>query len=105
MHNAENPFVWTVWVLLSQANLDRAVRLWNDARRAEQPPYFGWLSTTLTGYPETVNLATNVHTRAVGLRPSVELEPTNHPLAVEQREGITVERVQQLAAMILHPAR
>jgi hypothetical protein len=32
-------------------------------------------------------LKTNVHTRARGLRPTVELEPTDHPLAVEQREA------------------
>ncbi len=27
----------------------------------------------------------------------VELEPTDHPLAIEQREGVTVERIKQIA--------
>jgi len=39
----------------------------------------------------TVNLKTMVHARAVGLRPWLELEPTDHPLAVEQRTGISWE--------------
>jgi len=30
-----------------------------------------------------------VHTQPVGFRPHVEVEPTAHPLAVEQREGVT----------------
>jgi hypothetical protein len=43
-----------------------------------------------------------VHTREVGQRPRIELEPTDHPLAVEQRQGITRERVQEIAEIVLH---
>ena len=32
---------------------------------------------------------------------AVELEPTDHPLAVEQREGITMERVKHIAHFVL----
>jgi hypothetical protein len=35
----------------------------------------------------------------------VELEPTDHPLPVEQRQGITMARVQALAELLLHPGR
>jgi Uncharacterized protein conserved in bacteria (DUF2199) len=49
-----------------------------------------------------VNLKTHVHTREVGRRPFIELEPTDHPLAVEQRDGITWERVQEIAEQVLH---
>jgi hypothetical protein len=65
---------------------------------------FVWLSTTLPPYePTTLNLKTNVHTREVGVPPFIELEPTDHPLAVEQRTGITRARVQQFAELLLHP--
>ena len=74
--------------------------MWNDAARAEEPPYFGWFSTSLPGYPETLNLKTLVHTRAVGLVPWIELEPTDHPLAVEQRTGITWERIREIAEQV-----
>jgi hypothetical protein len=47
-------------------------------------------------------LKTNVHTREVGVRPLVELEPTDHPLAVEQRDGIAMARVQEIAELNLH---
>jgi hypothetical protein len=40
-----------------------------------------------------------VHTRAVGLVPWIELEPTDHPLAVDQRTGITWERIREIAEL------
>jgi hypothetical protein len=83
---------------------------WHDelplAYHADAPPMFGWLSTELPIYqPSTLNLKTVVHMQPVGLRPLVELEPTEHPLAVEQREGISIGRVQEFAERILHGTR
>jgi len=100
--NSNEIFCWLVWVSLSEANFERASKLWHKEGREKEPPYFGWLGTFLPGYPETVGLKTNVHTRPVGERPYVELEPTNHPLATEQRDGITWGRVQSIAEEILH---
>ncbi|HZS09300.1 MAG TPA: DUF2199 domain-containing protein [Blastocatellia bacterium] len=97
-------FSWDVWVSLSEKNFKRACNLWNTEGRESEPPYFGWLSTSIPGYPETLSLKTNVHAREVGRRPFIELEPTDHPLAVEQREGITWERVQEIAEIVLHSA-
>ena len=65
-----------------------------------EEPYFGWLSTSIPGYPDTLNLKTHVHTRAIGIRPFIELEPTNHPLAIEQREGITLQRVEGIKEIV-----
>jgi hypothetical protein len=99
------PFVWNLWVSLSEKNFHRALDRWEDPRRVEEPAYFGWLSTRIPLYPETLNLKTNVHTRPLGVRPSIVLEPTEHPLAVEQHRGITLERVQEIAELSLHPKR
>jgi hypothetical protein len=102
--DADEDFEWGVWVSLSEANFSRALQLWTDPRRMDEPPYFGWLSTELPGYePTTLNLKTNLHTQPVGVRATVELEPTDHPLAVEQRTGITLARVQDIAERVLHP--
>ncbi|MFQ6227966.1 DUF2199 domain-containing protein [Nocardia sp. NPDC002869] len=63
----------------------------------------GWLTTDLSAYsPTTLNLKTRLHTRPVGERPFIELEPTDHPLAVEQRTGITRDRVHEIAEAMLH---
>jgi hypothetical protein len=91
-------FAWGAWASLSADSFRRTVDDWDRPGREDAPPMFGWLSVELPGYAEsTVNLKTMVHTRAVGVRPWLELEPTDHPLAVEQRAGISwetyVERV------------
>lgn len=94
-------FSWGVWTSLSKQSFGRVIDRWEDPDRDREPPYFGWLSTELTPYPlSTINLRTHVHTRPPGRRPGVELEPTAHPLAVEQREGITSARVRELAGLL-----
>jgi hypothetical protein len=104
VHGADEPFGYGVWASLSEANMTRTIELWDDPRRVEEPPYFGWLSNSIPGYPETLNLKTSVVSRELDLRPAIVLEPTDHPLAVEQREGITLERVRELAELNLHAA-
>lgn len=96
-------FSWDVWVSLSRDNMKRVFDLWEDCDRIHESPYFGWLNTLLPAYPSTLSLKTQVHTRVVGRRPYIELEPTDHPLAVEQRTGITMARVQEIAEIVLHP--
>lgn len=99
---SDEHFSWDAWVSLSKANFLRACELWESNGREAEPPYFGWLSSSLPGYPETLNLRTHVHTREVGRRPFIELEPTDHALALEQRNGITLARIQEIAEFVLH---
>jgi hypothetical protein len=100
----ESQFVWTCWVSLSRQSYDQMQRLWDSPDRESQEPAFGYVSNALPTYqPSTFALKSRVHTRAMGLRPWVELEPTEHPLAVEQREGIGPDRIAALYH--LHQAR
>ena len=62
-------FRWSVWVSLSKQKYERACALWDRPGREAEPPYFGWLSTSLSPYSDTINLKTLVHTRPVGERP------------------------------------
>jgi len=103
VHDADEDFDWGVWVSLSEDSFTRTVRLWETEGREAEPPMFGWLSTELPLYPvSTLNLKAQVHTGPVGERPLIDLEATDHPLAVEQREGITVARVIEIAGRLLH---
>ncbi|MDR0345079.1 MAG: DUF2199 domain-containing protein [Nocardiopsaceae bacterium] len=95
---------WGVWVSLGRASFQRMVSLWTTPGREGEPPSFGWLSTELPLYQtSTLELKTHVHMQRVGQRPLVEVEPTDHPLDVEQRTGITLARVQEIAEALLHP--
>lgn len=96
-------FLWSVWCSLSERSFLHACDRWNDSDRMNDPPYFGWLMSRLPGYPDTIHLQTSVQSRAVGLVPHITvLEPSQHPLVLEQRDGITMDRVQEFAHIILH---
>ncbi len=97
-------FVYGVWTTLSERSYRRVLELWDDPRRVEEPPYFGWLSNRIPGYPDTLNLKARVHTRSLDRRPTIELEATDHPLAVEQSRGISEARVREIVELGLHGA-
>jgi hypothetical protein len=103
--DGDDDFEWGVWTSLSRHNFARTLEIWDRRGREAEPPMFGWLSVNLPAYGlSTLSLPTMVHTQPLGLRPLVVLEPSDHPLSVEQREGITVARVQAIAEQILHAA-
>ena len=105
IHNSIYPFTWLVWVSLSEENFNRASELWNVEGRESESAYFGWLQTALPYQPSTLSLKAQVKTQAIGERPLIEIEPSDHPLSLEHRHGITLQRVQQIAEAALHGSR
>jgi hypothetical protein len=98
----DDVFGYGVWSSLSKKSFERLLELWDDPRRMEEPPYFGWLSNSIPGYPETLNLKVDVITRALDARPAIELHDADHPLVIEQRHGITMDRVREIAEQNMH---
>ncbi|MBX7173702.1 MAG: DUF2199 domain-containing protein [Pyrinomonadaceae bacterium] len=106
VHGEEEPFIWGVWVSLSEKSFFRFQELYEVAERDEEPPFFGWLNTCFADYStEEENLKTNVYLRNNGIRPYIDIEPTNHRLAVEQREGISKERLIEIYELMTHGKR
>jgi hypothetical protein len=95
-------FVWGIWLSVNQESYDRFAELFPDVERESGESFFGWLCNSLPGYPDTQLLKSYLHVREYPMRPWVELEPTEHPLAVDQREGVSVERALAMASDLLH---
>ncbi|HLK92518.1 MAG TPA: DUF2199 domain-containing protein [Polyangia bacterium] len=98
----EHVFSYGVWSSLSAANFQLYVDSFDSPRQGELGPWFGWFSNSLKGYPETTSLKCQVHPQNDGQRPFLELEPTDHPLSVEQREGVTLDRLFDIFALNGH---
>lgn len=94
-----------VWSSLSKANFDLYVSQFDDGGSEDSGPWFGWFSNNLKGYPDAFRLKCNVHPQSGGRRPHIELEETDHPLSVEQRQGITFDRILDLYALNGHDVR
>jgi hypothetical protein len=93
VRDGDRAFGIGAWVSQSRANFERY------AADEAMEPTFGWLVNRIERYPDTFLLKTRVHFREGNHRPSIELEPTEHPLAVEQRTGITLARAWEM----VHP--
>jgi hypothetical protein len=103
VHGVSEPLTWGVWLSVSDASYQRFVRSFDDPTRPAGASYFGWLCNSVPGYPDTQLLKTSLHVREYPMRPWVELEPTEHPLAVDQRDGVARERAVAMAEGLLHP--
>ena len=99
----DESFAWGVWMSVSRANYRKYVEHYDDPDQSGLGPFVGWLSVRLPGYPDTLKLVVRAHLNDGGERPSLELEPTDHPLAVDQREGVPFERLREIVEASLHP--
>jgi hypothetical protein len=101
----DEPFVWGIWVEVSPKNFVKTNELWTVEGRENEPGFPGWLNSQLPVFGDTYNLEVRVQTQPVGQRPQFTVVDEEHPLAVEQRNGITMERIEEIAEMMLHPER
>ena len=100
-HHPE-PLAFSVWSSLSKQSFLHMSDRWDSPDRACDPPYFGWLCSPIAAYPRTLHLKVSVQSRLPGLIPLFTLEPTDHPLAVDQHGGISIQRWHQIAHQLLH---
>ena len=98
----DEPFVWGVWAEVSPTNFVRTNELWTVEGREAEPAFPGWLNTQLPVFGDTFNLEVSVQTQRVGKRPHFTVGDEEHPLAVEQKNGITMRRVEEIAESMLH---
>ena len=96
----DDPFLWGVWVSLSEKSFERYTSTWKNADESDR--WFGWFSSRLPYYPDTTNLKTTVRPRNGGKRPAIELELTDHPLSQHYHNGISRELAQEIAEFAMH---
>jgi hypothetical protein len=100
IHGIHEPFLWGVWVSLSETNYQRYVDTYDAPDTSDR--YFGWFCNSLPWYPDSLGLKTEVHPRANNQRPFIMLEETDHPLSIDFHEGINVQRAQEIAEAVMH---
>ena len=96
------PFIWGVWAEVGPKNFLHTIDMWKVEGREADPPFPGWLDSEISLYGNTINVEADVWTQRVGRRPHFRLIDPDHLLAIEQRNGITMQRVEQIAAQMLH---
>jgi hypothetical protein len=88
---------WGVWCSLSRDSFKRYRRTFRGRAQSKLGSMSSWFSSHCPGYPETFGLTCKIIPQDERMRPLVELEACDHPLSVDQREGVTMERAVELA--------
>lgn len=101
----DEQFGWGVWTSLSEANFKRYIELFDEADVSGEGPYFGWLSNQLPHYPDTLSLKVDVLLQNDRQRPLLSLQPDDHPLVIDQRDGMSWERAVAIVEGLMHPER
>lgn len=89
-------FGWGVWIRLTPGDFYAVAADWIDPDAAGRT-YRGWLATDLPSYGVTVDLPGALRFTSLDNLPAFELDDRSHPLALEQGDGISLERARELA--------
>jgi hypothetical protein len=89
-------FRWGVWGSLSSQNFRALLSAESDPNHDKFSPMFSWLSNQIPEYPDTLNLKMYAHIQENNMRPSFELESSDHPLSQEYHHGVAPERVREI---------
>lgn len=101
IHGEVEPLSFSVWSSLSEQSFLYMSDRWDEPDRGSDPPYFGWLCSPISVYPSTIHLKLSVQSRPPGLTPLFMVEPTEHPLSLDQQHGITPARWHEIALQLL----
>jgi len=93
--------VFNVWTSISEENFYQRVELWEDESRANQEPYFGWMQTNVPTYGETLSLQSIAIEQGLELIPEIKIIEENHPLKMDQENGITLEKAISIVDQII----
>jgi hypothetical protein len=97
------PFCWGVWVEVAEPDFTMVYDRWDDPDQSSATPFPARLANGLHDMPPTVGLPGSVRLTSPTTVPSFELAPElDHPLAVDQREGVYSERLLEWLSPVLH---
>jgi hypothetical protein len=106
--DVDEPFTWGLWVSQSQSSFERYRATFGHDQSGDGS--FGWLTVSMRPYlrhpaAEPLEyLACNVPWQPKGRRPLIEIKPCDHPLYLDQRDGISWDRAIEIARQALHGA-
>jgi hypothetical protein len=93
-------FAYGSWVEVSMPDFQELMRHWHDEEQ------FGAVECTVANelepYRETLGLDATLRATALDKLPAIELADAPHELVHDQQHGISLDRSDELAAVVLH---
>jgi hypothetical protein len=104
VHGFAEKFGFGGWSTLSRDNFDKYLAGFDDGAFAEWGPWSGWLCNQLADYIGAQPEALWVYPQRQRQRPTLRIQNPDHPLAIDQEEGITPERLLEIFDRYGHAA-
>lgn len=89
-------FGYGVWVSASRSNFEFYIDRFDSGDFSPDDGWFGWFSNDLKGYPECNQLKCDVVPQSGRQRPLIVLHDADHPLVVEQMQGVEFDRLTDI---------
>ncbi|WP_459212090.1 DUF2199 domain-containing protein [Aquimarina rhabdastrellae] len=90
-----------IWTSISRENFEKRKEDWNDPKRIENEPYFGWLQNQIPTYENTINIKSRAIEQHVGSIVKIEIGEEGHQLTFDQENGIKLARAKEIVQCIL----
>jgi hypothetical protein len=98
---SKEPMTWGVWVSQSKESYDKYIETFDDDQSSFGS--FGWLAVNLPYYTASdadeplQHLECDIEWSGIGQRPKAILWEDSHPLAIDQRNGISWQKAVKIA--------
>jgi hypothetical protein len=102
VHGLDSPFSFGCWSTLSRENFDKYLTGFDGGNYPDMGPWPGWLCNKLENYLGNDPIAVWVIPQTDRQRPKLFVQLDDHPLAIDQDNGITPERVLELYGFYGH---
>jgi hypothetical protein len=101
VHGHEN-FGWGIWVEMASADFNRYITLYESPNQGNEPPLHGRIATAIPAYDKpSLDIPVAVQLTGPTTRPIFFVEAgVDHPIAEEQRNGISADRLNDFFASI-----
>lgn len=103
---SEDVFLWGVWARVHEKDFDTIHQFWEKVGRERLiGPFSGRLMNSLSIYPETFNLRLRIEIQPAGQRLLFVLEEPEHVLTLEQQHGLTRDKANEYACILLRKSQ
>lgn len=102
VHGLSEKFGFGCWSTLSRENFDKYLEGFDDGAYPDWGQWTGWLCNTLETYIGTEPQSVYVYPQPDRQRPTLRIMDETHPLAIDQEEGIDIERLIEILRFYGH---
>jgi hypothetical protein len=86
-------FRWGTWARVEEQDFRRYYELWDETDVSDEPVFRGYLSGGIRDFADSDGLEVEIELQSNNQRPRLTVVVETHPLAIAQRDGVTMEDV------------